>query len=220
MSGDLSLMTMLEPRIRQQFFDVSDRLVQVSQDLARPLADAVELTLTAITAGARVLFVGTGTAQADALAAAALLCAGSQRPRPGLPALALGADPAMLATLTQAEGDMARALARQVQALGMPGDVLMIFEGHATAEESMRLPALAPLVEAAHAREVSVVLWSSAPLEENGSPAAEAALACMTDTDLHVPIRAERPAHRSTIARLAWHCVAEAIDNQLMGEPE
>lgn len=214
-------MTMLEQRIRQQFYDASDRLVQVAQDLARPLADTVDVTLAAITAGGRVLFVGTGSAQADALAAAALLCAGSERPRPGLPALALGADAAALAALSQAEGDMGRALARQVQALGMPGDVLVLFEGHATADEALRLPALAPLVKAAHSREMSVVLWSSAPPEaEGGSPTAIEALTDMTDTDIHVPIRADRPVHRSAIARLGWQCVAEAIDIQLMGEPD
>lgn len=207
-------MTMLEQRIRQQFYDTSDLLVQVAESMARPLADAVELALTAITAGGRLLVAGTGTAHADAVQAAALLCGGGERPRPGLPALALGADASTWAALAQCTGDLSEGLARQVQALGMPGDVLVLFEGHTVPGDAGAPSSSAPLIQAAHDREMSVVLWSSAP-RDSGEPTAPSLL---TDTDVHVPVRADRLSHRSALYRLGWQCVADAIDMQLLGE--
>lgn len=116
--------TMLEPRIQQQFYDTADVLVQAAETLARPVAAAADLLLNAVTGGGKLLVAGTGCAQADALYAAALFMGGAERPRPGFPAIALGADPAVNAALTQAVGgaaaDPAAVLARQLHALGCP----------------------------------------------------------------------------------------------------
>lgn len=209
-------MTMLEQRIRQQFYDTSDLLAQVAESMARPLAETVELALATITAGGRLLMVGTGTAHADAVQAAALLCGGGERPRPGLPALALGADAATWAALAQCTGDLSEGLARQVQALGMPGDVLVLFEGHAVPGDVGAPPPSAPVIRAAHDRDMSVVLWSSAP-REGDDPAA---MSLLTDTDVHLPVRAARLSHRSALYRLGWQYVADAIDMQLLGEQD
>lgn len=208
---------MLEPRIQQQFYDTADVLVQAAESLARPVALACELLLTAVTGGGKLLVAGTGSAQADALHAAAVFMGGAERPRPGLPALTLGADPAVMAALTQAAGgavaDPAAVLARQVHALGLPGDVLVVFEGPV----STGVPqALAPLVEAAHDREMSVVMWTATPREAPLSPSAE----LLTDIDVHIPVRADRLAQASTLYRLGWLALVDALDLQLLGEPE
>lgn len=208
---------MLEPRIQQQFYDTADLLVQAAEPMARPLALAVELVWAAVTGGGKLLVAGTGSAQADALHAAALFMGGAERPRPGLPALTLGADPAVMAALTQAAGgaaaDPAAVLARQVHALGLPGDVLVVFEGPA----STGVPqALAPLIGAAHDRELSVVLWTAASRESPLSPSAE----LLSDIDVHVPVRADRLTQASTLYRLGWLALMDALDLQLLGETE
>lgn len=211
------ILTMLEPRIQQQFYDTADGLVQAAESLARPVAAAVELLLAAVTGGGKLLVVGTGSAQADALYAAALFMGGAERPRPGLPALTLGADPAVNAALTQAVGgaaaDPAAVMARQVHALGLPGDVLVVFEGPAANGVPQ---ALGPLIEAAHDRELSVVLWTAAAREAPLSPSAE----LLTDIDIHIPVRADRLAQAGTLYRLAWLALVDALDLQLLGETE
>jgi len=210
--------TMLEPRIQQQFYDTADGLVQAAESLTRPVAAAVELLLAAVTGGGKLLVVGTGSApQADALYAAALFMGGAERLRPGLPALTLGADPAVNAALTQAAGggaaDPAAVMARQVHALGLPGDVLVVFEGPAANAVPQ---ALGPLIEAAHDRELSVVLWTAAAREAPLSPSAE----LLTDIDIHIPVRADRLAQAGTLYRLAWLALVDALDLQLLGETE
>lgn len=206
---------MLEQRIRQHFYDAADALVQMAEEMSRPLAAAVDLSVAAVTAGGRLLFAGTGSAQADALHAAALLCGAAERARPALPALALGADSATLSALASSAGDVSAGLARQIQALGMPGDVLVLFEGHLFDGQPGMSAALDMLVKAAHDREMSVILWGGAPVEGGPAPTAE----LLTDTDVFIPLRADRLSHRSALVRLGWHWVADAIDAQLLGEP-
>jgi D-sedoheptulose 7-phosphate isomerase len=163
------------------------------------------------------LVAGTGAAQADALHAAALFMGGAERPRPGLPALTLGVDPAVMAALSLADGSAASdpmaALARQVQALGLPGDVLVVFEAPAALGSQ---PALAPLISAAHDRELSVVLWTASAREAPLSPSAE----LLTDIDVHIPVRADRLSQSSTLYRLGWLALVDALDLQLLGETE
>lgn len=212
---------MLEQRIQQHFYDTADVLVQAAEPMGRPLAAAVELVLTAVTGGGKLLLVGTGAAQADALQAAALLMGGAERPRPGLPAMALGTDSAVVAALTQAEAAAAdptmAALARQVHAFGLPGDVLVVFEAPPSAAQALaHAPSLAPLVAAAHEREMSVVLWTTTPREAPLSPSAE----LLTDIDVHIPVRADRLSQSSTLVRLGWLAMVDALDLQLLGETE
>jgi hypothetical protein len=81
----------------------------------------------------------------------------------------------------------------------------------------MGLPqALAPLVEAAHDRELSVVLWTASPRDAPASPSAE----LLTDIDIHIPVRADRLVQASTLYRLGWLALVDALDLQLLGETE
>jgi len=209
--------TMIEPRIQQHFYDTADVLVQAAETLARPLAAAVDLVWHAVTGGGKLLVAGSGSAQADALYAAAVFMGGAERPRPALPALTLGADPAVNAALTQAAGgaaaDPAAVLASQLLALGMPGDVMVVFECPAA---NGMTQALAPVIQAAHEREMSVVLWTAGPREAPVSASAE----LLTDIDVHVPVRADRHAQASTLYRVGWLALVDGIDLQLLGESE
>lgn len=210
---------MLEPRIQQQFFDTADALVQSAEPLSRPIAAAADLVLAAVTGGGKLLMVGTGLAHADALHAAAQAMGGGHRRRPGLPALTLGADPAVAAVLAQDAGigegaEPLAALAQQVRAFGLPGDLLVVFE--APPAPGVAQHALAPLIEAAHEREMSVVLWTACLRDSGGSPSAE----LLTDIDVHIQARVDRLALAGAIYRLGWLALADALDLQLLGETE
>ena len=76
--------------------------------------------------------------------------------------------------------------------------------------------ALAPLIGAAHDREMSVVLWTAGPREAPVSPSAE----LLTDIDVHIPVRADRLSQSSTLYRLGWLALVDALDLQLLGETE
>lgn len=177
---------MLEQRIQQQFFDSADLMYQSAESLSRPLAEAAGALYGTITAGGKILVGGTGAAEALAGHMGRLMVAGFERERPPLAALAAGRE----VTLPQL-----------VQALGHPGDALLLLDGGDT---DLALAAVA----AAHDREMTVVLLA-------GGTALRDAL---SETDVLVAVPHERGARVLELQLLALHCLADAVDHQLMGE--
>ena len=192
---------MQELRIQQHFIDSADLHYQVSEALAKPLDAAVQALLASVTGGGKVLVAGLGASMALAQYLSSLLVRGFERERPGLAALTLGAD-AVWATAWPSED----ALARQLQALGQAGDVLVLISAHG--EE---VP-LVLAVQAAHEREMTVLAMTGG----TGGAAARA----LRETDVHVCVPHERAARVREVQQLALHCLCDGIDTQLLGEQE
>jgi D-sedoheptulose 7-phosphate isomerase len=195
-------MLMLEQRIQQQFFDSADLQYQTAESLARPIADAVHALTGCITAGGKLLVAGLGQASVLPQHFCAALVGRFERERPGLAALALAADSLRLA----AQDGSDQGLARQVQALGSSGDVLLLID-------ALGPPAvLQAAVDAAHARDMAVVL-----LGGRGTLAAGGVLG---ETDVLVTVPHDRAARVVELQLLVLHCLCDAVDLQLMGEQE
>jgi D-sedoheptulose 7-phosphate isomerase len=83
---------------------------------------AAETIVASLRRGGKVLVFGNGGSAADAAHAAAELVGRFQRERRGFAALALTADPSVLTSIANDYG-YDRVFARQVEALGRPGDI-------------------------------------------------------------------------------------------------
>lgn len=198
-------MVMLEQRIQQQFFDSADLQYQSAESLARPVAEAAQALTGSLTSGGKLLVAGLGGSAALAQHFSATFVGRFERERPGLAALALAADSASLGNPAGADG-LAGVFARQVQALGQAGDVLLLLASGSPPE------VLAASIEAAHARDLVVVILCG-----RGLPAWRAALG---ETDVLVEVPHERPARVLELQLLVLHCLCDAVDLQLMGEQE
>ena len=196
---------MHEQRIQQRFIDSADLSYQWAEALARPIAQATQALLACVTGGGKVLTCGEGASVALAQYVAALLVGGFGRPRPELPALALGADAVTLAAIVR-RGDAPDALAAQVRALGSAGDLLLVLSADGQG------PGLLRAVQAAHERELSVLALTGAG---GGALARE-----LRDTDVHVSVPSESAAHVHEAHLRALHCVCEGLDQQLLGDEE
>jgi D-sedoheptulose 7-phosphate isomerase len=196
---------MLEQRIQQQFFESADLKYQAAESLARPIADGANALLGCITAGGKVLAAGSGASAADAQRFAALFVGRFERERPGLAALALAADGAVLAALA-AVGGLGDAFARQVRAFGAPGDVLVVITTDAETGD------LVAAVQAAHLKEMTVIA-----LTGRGGGALREQL---IETDVHIAVPHDRAVRVQEVHGLALHCLCDAVDLQLMGEQD
>ncbi|MDO5288389.1 MAG: SIS domain-containing protein [Pseudomonadota bacterium] len=196
---------MLEQRIHQRFIDSADLKYQWAQSLARPVADAVQALLACITGGGKVLVCGNGASGALAQYMAALMVGGLERPRPGLPALALGADAATLTAVAR-RGEYADAFAAQVRALGGAGDALLVLSSNGNATNLVRA------VQAAHEREMSVIALTGRGGGELGR--------MLRDTDVHVGVPQEGAPHIHEAHQLVLHCLCDSLDLQLLGEED
>jgi len=196
---------MLEQRIQQQFFDSADLKYQAAESLTRPVADAVQAIVGAITGGGKLLVCGTGVSAADAQHFAAQFVGRFERARPGLAALALTADTAVLTAVAD-EGDYGQVFAKQVRALGLPGDVLLALSHQGGSA------AVLAAVDAAHEKEMTVIA-----LTGNGGGLLGARL---LETDVHVCVPHERPVRIQEVHNLVLHCIGDAVDFQLLGEQD
>nr|MCU0924448.1 SIS domain-containing protein [Burkholderiaceae bacterium] len=128
-----------------------------------------------------------------------------ERERPGLAALALAADSVLLGALASRD-TLDQAFAKQVQALGQGGDLLLLID--ALGQEG----ALEAGIEAAHARDmVVVVLGGRDALSLRGR---------LGETDVLVAVPHDRPARVIELQMLVLHCLCDAVDMQLMGEQD
>lgn len=199
---------MLEPRLQQHFFEQADLLYQVAENLSRPLADAAQVAVACLTSGGKVLAGGQGGGQLLAGLLSQLLMARMERDRPALAAIRLGGAEGRTPYLgdTQTLPERGQGLAQQVQALGQPGDLLVLFSlaSHDPASEAA--------IREAHAKDMSVVLFGaglSAPWHT-----------LLAETDVWIAVPHERALRAMEVQLLALHALCDAIDVQLLGEAD
>ena len=196
---------MLEQRIQQQFFDSADLKYAAAEILAKPISDAASAVVGCITGGGKVLACGNGASASDAQHFAAQFVGRFERERPGLAALSLTGDSAMLTALGN-DHDFDAIFAKQVQALGTPGDVLLALT--TSGNEANVLGA----VDAAHGKEMTVIALTG----RGGGKLRER----LTETDVHICVPHERAARIHEVHILALHCICDAVDLQLLGEQD
>lgn len=100
--------------------------VAVSDELKTSLADSVNACTTALKAGGKILLAGNGGSAADAQHIAGELVSRFLFDRPGLSAVALTTDSSILTAIGNDYG-YEKLFARQIQALGRPGDVFIAY---------------------------------------------------------------------------------------------
>ena len=193
----------LEQRVRAQF-DASAAIKQrAAAALAAPIARAVELMVASLKSGGKILACGNGGSAGDCQHFAAELVGRFERERPGLAAIALTTDTSILTAVAN-DYDYSQVFAKQVQALGQPGDVLLAIS---TSGNSANVIAA---IEAARRRGMRVVVMSG----RNGGAMRE--LLGADEIELCVP--ADRTARIQEVHLLVVHCLCDGIDCLLLGE--
>lgn len=105
--------------------DLVDTLHRFRDSL--PLVEAAGLDIRATLArGNKILTAGNGGSAADALHMAEEMVGRFEKERPPLPAICLCADPTLLTCIGNDYG-FERLFSRQVEGLGRPGDMLVVF---------------------------------------------------------------------------------------------
>jgi D-sedoheptulose 7-phosphate isomerase len=196
---------MLEQRIEQQFIDSADLKYQAAQVLSKPIAAAVQALLACVTSGGKVLACGNGGSAADAQHFAAEFVGRFERERPELGAIALTTDSSILTAIAN-DYDFNQVYAKQVRALGQPGDVLLAIS---TSGNSANILAA---IEAAHQREMTIVAMT-------GKGGGKIGMA-LRDTDVHICVPHDRTARIQEVHLLVLHCLCDGVDTQLLGEQE
>lgn len=193
-----------ENRIREQFqSSISTKQGAVDQ-MATPIARAIEAMVASLQAGGKIMACGNGGSAADSQHFAAELLNRFERERAPLAAIALTTD---TSTLTSISNDYRyeEIFSKQVQALGRRGDVLLAIS------TSGNSPNVIEAIKVAHDIGIRVVALTG---KAGGSMAP-----MLHANDIHVCVPADRTARIQEVHLLTLHCLCDGIDHLMLGEP-
>ena len=181
-------------RLRQRASAVAE-LERVSGDLL----DAAARMASCFRQGGKVLTFGNGGSQAQAQHLAAEFVGRFSRRRRALPAVALGADGVMLTSLANDFG-FAAVFARQIEALGKPGDVALVISTSGTSANTLEGVASA---RALGLGTIGLV----------GQPGSD--LRRMVDVPIVTP--GPTPARVQELQVIVGHLLCETVEDELFG---
>jgi D-sedoheptulose 7-phosphate isomerase len=176
---------------------------QASTTLAPRIAAAAHLMVTALGAAGKVLSCGNGGSAADAQHFAAELVGRFEAERPGRAAVALTTDSSIYTALAN-DYTFADVFAKQVQALGNPGDVLLAISTSGNSENVLRA------VAAAQSKSMYVVALTG----KGGGAIAQK----LRSADVEIRVPAERTCRIQEIHLLAIHCLCDLIDAEMLDQ--
>jgi len=195
-------MTELTNRVKQLFTDSIQTKSEAQELLAAPIAEAAQLIVSRMMEGGKTLSCGNGGSAADAQHFSSEMLNRFDRERSGLPAFALTTDSSTITSIAN-DYDYEEVFAKQVRALGQPGDVLLAIS------TSGASPNVNAAIEAAHEREMHVIALSG---KDGGRMAA-----LLNDGDKEIRVPSETTARIQEVHLLAIHCLCDLIDQQLLG---
>ena len=192
-------------RVSEHFRDSAQTKLDAIELLALPIAQAIEAMVGSLLNNGKILACGNGGSAADAQHLAAELVGRFEVERHELAAIALTTDTSIISAIANDYG-YKMVFAKQVRALGQPGDVLLAIS------TSGNSPNVIEAIAAAHANDLRVVALTG----KGGGAIAD----ILQETDVHICVPAERTSRIQETHLLTIHCLCDGIDCLLMGVEE
>ena len=188
-----------EQKAIAELIEGSDVLRQTALHLVPAIVIVAERMIDTLRAGGKILICGNGGSAADAQHFAAELVGRYRRERPGWSAIALTVDPSVLTSLCNDYG-FEQIFARQVQALGRPGDILVAIS---TSGRSKNVLAAVETASALGIRTVGLTGQGTSQLGEI--------------VDHHLPIPSTNTAFIQQAHIAVIHIICELVEERLSG---
>ncbi|MBS0349632.1 MAG: phosphoheptose isomerase [Proteobacteria bacterium] len=187
-------------RIKQLFEESIQTKILAAEELPEAIHAAGEIMVQSLLDGGKILSCGNGGSAADAQHFSAEMLNRFETERPSLPAIALSTD---TSTLTSIANDYSydEVFAKQIKALGQPGDVLLAISTSGHSKNVVQA------VLAAQQREMEVVALTG---KDGGIIAS---LLHENNVEIRVPVSST--ARIQEVHLLIIHCLCDFIDHRL-----
>lgn len=192
-------------RIKYHFSESIQAKINTADTILPTVAHAAEKIVQCLLDGHKILTCGNGGSSCDALHFSCEMLNRFKHERPSLPAIALTAD---TATLTAISNDYHynEVFAKQLRALGQPGDILIAFTTSGNSSNIIHA------IKAAHDRNMQVIaITGNDGGKING---------ILQEADVEVRVPAYDTQRIQETHLLIVHCLCDIVDYQLFGHGE
>jgi D-sedoheptulose 7-phosphate isomerase len=193
----------LTAHLKTHFEEGIELRKRMAETLPAEIVRAGHAIVTAVKAGKKVLSCGNGGSAADSQHFAAEMVGRFERERPGMPAISLTVDTSALTAIAN-DYDYDRVFSKQVEALGMQGDVLL---GISTSGNSKNV---IKAMEVAQSKGLVVIALTG---RDGGAMGR-----MLRSHDHHLNVAHPRTMRVQEIHLLVIHCLCEVVDNVIHGE--
>ena len=192
-------------RVKSNFTESIQTKINSADSILNIIAEAGEEIVQALLEGHKILSCGNGGSSCDALHFSSEMLNRFKQERPGLPAIALTAD---MATLTSIANDyhFSDVFAKQVRALGQPGDLLLAISTSGNSANIINA------IKAAHDKNMGVIALTG----YDGGKLVDH----LQEKDIEIRVPAYDTARIQETHLLIIHCICDIIDFRLFGHGE
>lgn len=189
-------------RIKQHINESAQVKLIAAETLPESIAAGGEILVQCLLQNHKILCCGNGGSAADSQHFSSELLNRYERERPSLPAIALTTD---TSTLTSIANDYIydEVFAKQIKALGQPGDVLLAISTSGNSKNILRA------IDVAHERQMRVIGLTG----KDGGNMSD--LLNADDYEIRAP--SDVTARIQEVHLLVLHCLCDLIDNRLFG---
>lgn len=192
----------LQERIIHHFHEGLDLKARTVENFAPQIQQAGELIFQSLISEGKVLSCGNGGSSALSQYFNSLFLNRYNHERPGLPAISLNDNSAILSGITN-DLSFNEVYSKQIQALGQQGDVLLLFSS------SPRTNNLIQAIQSAHDRQMKVIALTNSINQD--------VRALMLNDDIEISVDSESPAHTNEVQLQIIHALVDIIEYQLFG---
>lgn len=192
----------MDQRVITLFHESIEAKMQAGEELATLIAHASTVLVNALLNDKKILTCGNGISAAQAQIFTACLLDRLEHERPGLPALSLGTD-FTTRTAVSTDYSFSDIYARQIRALGQPGDVLVLLSSNGNASNLLQA------ISAAHEKDIQIIALTG----QDGGDAA--LLLDSRDIELRASLGSRARIHE--VHLLTLFCLCDLIEQQLFG---
>jgi D-sedoheptulose 7-phosphate isomerase len=190
-------------RVHQHFTQSLEVKKQTLQIAGPAITRAAERIAHCLSYEGKILACGNGGSASDAQHFASEMVNRFALERPGLPAIALTTDTALLTSIAN-DYAFEEVFARQIKTLGQGGDILMAISTSGNSSN---------IVAAVRAAQESGMLVIALSGRDGGHMAKQ-----LTERDIEIRISSTCTARIQEVHILAIHCICDLVDHLLFGE--
>jgi phosphoheptose isomerase len=192
-------------RIKYNFSESIQTKINAADMIADILAIACEKIVQCLLDGHKILSCGNGGSACDSIRFSSEMLNRFKHERPGLPAISLNADIAILTSIAN-DYSYNDVFAKQLRVLGQSGDILLAIS---TSGNSLNV---LNAIKAAHDKKIIVIAMTGG---DGGKIAAQ-----LQDDDIEIRVPAQEVARIQETHLLIIHSICDIVDSQLFGHGE